>query len=136
MTARTALGVSLICSIVCGCAMHRRESKWIEPGGEKHWIMAAIPAGSTIEHATNIMKDRGYEVDFVHDDQFVEGGNVVGGPPATAYLKHADFLRCTKTVPLTVVITQMLDVAIVVKDGKTAEILLNSFNDGVGVPGP
>jgi hypothetical protein len=123
-------GISVLCCLICGCALNQRKSLWIEPTGEKHALHAAIPRGSTIELATSVMKGRGYDVEVVRDGEFVEGGNIVGGPPPTAYIKHADFLKCVKTQPLRVGLSQLLDAAIVVKDGTTGDILLNSFTDG------
>jgi hypothetical protein len=122
-------GISLLCCLICGCALHQKKSLWIEPVGEKHALHAAIRPGSTVELATSVMKERGYDVELVRDGEFVEGGNIVGGPPASAYIKHADFLKCTKTQPLEPELSQLLDVAIVVKDGATDDILLNSFTD-------
>jgi hypothetical protein len=123
-------GISLLCCLICGCALNQRKSQWIEPVGEKHALHAAIRQGSTVDQATSVMQGRGYDVELVRDGEFVEGGNIVGGPPATGYIKHADFLKCTKTQPLAVELSQLLDVAIVVKDGATGDILLNSFTDG------
>jgi hypothetical protein len=96
---------------------------------EKEILERAIPTGTEHERAKNIMEMRGYTVAVVTDGEFIEKGGL--DRAVTAHIRHADFLLCRISHPMDRITAQLITVAIVLKDGTTADILVNEFFDGV-----
>ncbi|HEY5312315.1 MAG TPA: hypothetical protein VIK18_07335, partial [Pirellulales bacterium] len=119
----------IVCCLMCGCVIGGKPRQWTDKTAEKQSLRSAIPPGSSIQQATSVMQSRGYTVELVRDGEFKEGGRSIGDA-VTAHVLHTDYLLCTKWNRLDLFVSEMLDVAIVLENRLTAEILVNSFGDG------
>ncbi len=82
---------------VLGCTTVRSPKFKVDTRDEMHHaIVDAIPTGTSVKHATEIMESAGFDCVFIESGSFSEDAGIIGDERDYPFVKDARFLKCTR----------------------------------------